>query len=290
MKHTLNQEDVSRLLLDPSATVRAETAGKIATQFERGEFTAEEREVAEQIFRTMVKDAEVRVREALSKNLKECDELPHDVALILARDVDQVARPMLEFSQVLTDEDLIEIVRTQSAAKQEAIARRPAVSERVVDALVSTDHEPVVAALVANEGAELSEISLQRVLDRFPDSDAVKEPMTHRRALPITVAERLVSLVSDALKEYLVAHHELSDSLASDLVLQSRERATVGLLSEDSDARDVADLVSQLKANGRLTPTIVLRALCMGDIAFFEASMAILANIPVANTRLLVHD
>ncbi|HEY4547305.1 MAG TPA: DUF2336 domain-containing protein, partial [Pedomonas sp.] len=42
--------------------------------------------------------------------------------------------------------------------------------------------------------------------------------------------------------------------------------------------------------NGRLTPTIVMRALCMGDVSFFEVAMARLADIPVANAHQLIHD
>jgi len=42
--------------------------------------------------------------------------------------------------------------------------------------------------------------------------------------------------------------------------------------------------------NGRLTPTLVIRALCVGDMAFFEAAMARLANVPMKNARKLIHD
>src|SRR5262249_6163894 len=39
-----------------------------------------------------------------------------------------------------------------------------------------------------------------------------------------------------------------------------------------------------------LTPSLILRALCMGDMTFFEFSMATLANVPLANARILLHD
>jgi uncharacterized protein (DUF2336 family) len=42
--------------------------------------------------------------------------------------------------------------------------------------------------------------------------------------------------------------------------------------------------------NGRLTPTLILRALCTGDIAFFEAAMAVRGDVPLANAQLLIHD
>ena len=42
--------------------------------------------------------------------------------------------------------------------------------------------------------------------------------------------------------------------------------------------------------NHRLTPFLVLRAVCLGDMAFFEAAMAVMAKVPVTNARILIHD
>ena len=60
----------------------------------------DERVLAEDIFRIMVKDAEVRVRQALADNLKENLDLPRDVARALANDVDSVSLPIIQFSEV----------------------------------------------------------------------------------------------------------------------------------------------------------------------------------------------
>jgi len=108
----LKEEDVARLLANPSGETRADIAGKIAAQ--HANLSVGERKMAEDIFRVMCKDAEVRVREALSRQLKENPLVPHDVALALAKDVDAVSLPMLQFSDVLSDEDLVEIVKSQS--------------------------------------------------------------------------------------------------------------------------------------------------------------------------------
>ena len=53
-----------------------------------------------------------------------------------------------------------------------------------------------VAELVANPGAGIAPESLGRVLDRFGNSPAIQEPLVHRDRFPVTVAERLVALVS----------------------------------------------------------------------------------------------
>lgn len=290
MKRRLTEADVTRLLSSSSDEVRADTAVKVATEFNDGTLSTKERLIAEDILRVMVRDVAVRVRTELSSHLKECDELPRDVALSLAHDIDEVALPILQFSRVLTDTDLIEIVRTQGEAKQTAIARRRSVSAALADALVDTHNETVVVTLVANEGAEISESSLNKIIDEFGDSEAVQDPLVRRRKLPIAVAERLVTVVSEALQEHLVSHYDMRGEVAKDIITQTRERATVGLLSPEFNEDEAAELVAQLKANDRLTPTIILRAVCMGDLAFFEASLAALAEVPLASAQMLIHD
>jgi uncharacterized protein (DUF2336 family) len=285
----LSQDDVVRLLTDPSGEARAATAAKIAADFGKGGLAPAERKIAEEIFRLMVRDAEVRVREALAENLKRARDVPHEVVLALAKDTDRVAEPILKFSEVLTDDDLVEIIRTQGPAKQVAIAGRPAVSEKVSASLVETRNETVVQALVGNEGAAISEKSLQKVVDDFGGREGIQAAMVRRPKLPVTVAERLVTLVSEKLKTELVSRHELPAALATDLLLQSRERAVLGISSE-AEEQEVQTLVRQMHRNGRLTPSIVLRAAVMGDMTFFEAALAELAGIPLFNARALIHD
>ncbi len=286
---TLSSADVAKLLQDPNSDNRAAAAKKVATTFSGESLSDSERAIAEDIFRAMVKDAAVRVREALSDSLKDNPLVPHDVAATLAKDVESVAMPMIESSEVLTDEDLVEIVSTRSADVQKAVAGRSSVSARVADALVESDNEEVVATLVGNEGAKIDEGTFGRVLDRFGESEKVNAPMAHRADLPVGVSERLVTMVSEKLRDHIMTHHEISPTTATDLLLESREKATVSLV-EGGDQRTVQQLVDQLAANGRLTPTLLLRALCMGDTTFFEVALAKKAGIPVLNAYKLVHD
>ena len=127
------------------------------------------------------------------------------------------------------------------------------------------------------------------MVEDFGDQETMQDVMVRRPRLPVTVAERLVTMVSEGLKVELVKRHELPASLATDLVLQSRERATI-TLSTESDEDELEQLVRQMRERGRLTPSIILRALCMGDMRFFEAAAAELARLPVVNVRSLIHD
>ncbi|MDH3702402.1 MAG: hypothetical protein OEU46_13910, partial [Alphaproteobacteria bacterium] len=99
----LDQSDVKRLLSDPSAEVRADTASKVAAEFGTGVLSDGERVLAEEIFRVMAKDVEVLVRESLSQSIRDIPDVSSDIARVLAEDEnDSVALPILEFSQALS--------------------------------------------------------------------------------------------------------------------------------------------------------------------------------------------
>lgn len=287
---TLSKADVERLINDPTAEARVDTAAKVAQEFGEKNLTDKEREHAEEIFRVLVKDAEVRVREALSVGLKNSADLPHDVAMTLAKDVDSVALPILRFSEVLNDSDLIEIIRDCAPTKQETIAQRDSVTASVADALIDSENPQAVARLVANQGADLNEDAMGRVIDKYEESEEVADSLVRRPNLSTAISERLVTALSGRLESFLVEQHELAADTASSLILQVRERATVSLLSDGSSDEELDRLIEQLHVNGRLTSTLVLRALCMGDISFFEVALARLAGIPIQNARILIHD
>ena len=289
MSSQLTQSDVERLLKEPSPTVRAEVAGKLALEIDSPKLSEGELSLAHDVVRLMAKDIEVSVRQSLAQNLRGATRLPHDVAVKLANDVESVALPILQNSSVLTDADLVAIVEKGSETKQAAIAGRTNVSEEVSEVLITKASEKTVEVLMKNTTAHIAEPSLGKAMDRFEASDTVKEAMVKRETLPVIVTERLAAVVSEQLKNYLVSHHEMSSSAASDLVLQSRERAVLSLASGSSE-QDIEKLVAQMYHNKRLTPSIIIRALCVGEVNFFEAAMAVMANVPLVNARILIHD
>jgi uncharacterized protein (DUF2336 family) len=285
----LTQHDVARLLAEPAAGARADIAAKIASALGSPALTARERQMAEDIVRTLAGDVVVTVRAALAHHLRHAARLPLDVARRLADDVDAVALPILAESPTLDDDSLLAILGDASAAKQQAIAGRAAVSEPVAGALITTGSEQAVAALMRNPAAHIAETSLQTAIDRFTGSEAVQDGMVGRDTLPVTVAERLAVLVSDQLRAHLVARHDLSPGLAADIVLQGRERAIIQL-GRGASREQLEALLARMHARRHLTSSLVLRALCLGDMDFFETALAIMAGVPVQNARILVHD
>ena len=107
-------------------------------------------------------------------------------------------------------------------------------TEPLADALITGADESAVVVLLRQPGGadrRTQPAPRGRSLRR---QRAVKTGMVHRASLPVTVAERLVVLVSEELRDYLLSHHALPPAVAADLVLQSRERSIIGLSARAS--------------------------------------------------------
>src|SRR6201996_874044 len=137
----VTDDDLRMLLRGPTPDDRATAAHKVCRAIDRDNLSREELARAQEILRLMAKDATELVRRALAVTLKASPVLPRDVALKLARDIDSIAAPVLNFSPAFSDEDLIDIARTGGAARQEAIAKRHNLPAAVASALADVGCE-----------------------------------------------------------------------------------------------------------------------------------------------------
>ncbi|MDD3444974.1 MAG: DUF2336 domain-containing protein [Zavarzinia sp.] len=285
---TLTRGDLEALLADPSPERQAEATGKVAAAWRAGTLEPQARAAAEALFRAIARKAAVTVRATLSAVMKDAEDLPHDIAIKLASDVDHVALPVLEASSVLTDEDLLGLVLETSSAGLSAIAGRTVVSERLSDAVIARGDEGAVARLVRNPGAQLTEAALDRVADDHGRSPRVAEPLAGRGGLPSRVAAKLMAMVAEQLRNHLATRCAISDDQLADLILESRERAT--LMLPHGAGQDLESFITDLHRAGTLTPTLIMRALLTGDYLFFETALALRAGVPVANASALIAD
>lgn len=285
----LSVRDVERLLADPSPEARETTVMKLAAAYVGEKLTEEERRVAEDIFRAITNDTEARVREALSQGIETAVGLPHDLAVALANDINTVALPIIRSCEILTDEDLIAIIAEHNVDKAIAIAERPVVSENVSEALVEFENEAVAMHLVANDNASIPNSALHRALGSFGDNEAFIRVLGARSRVPASISERLVAKISENFQNFLMSDDRLSEEVAADLMLHTREKIVISFSAQSDDAQ-LWDLVNTLHRRGSLTPSIIIRSICMGDIRFFEAALAVRADLPIHNVIRLVHD
>ncbi|MEJ0009943.1 MAG: DUF2336 domain-containing protein [Alphaproteobacteria bacterium] len=283
--------DVERLLRDDSADSRVDVLEKISHQYNQQVFASREKEIAEHIFRLLMKDAAIRVRELLAQKIKDNPGVPRDIVLHMANDAERVAVPMLSSSSVLSDADLVSIVEASSdLGKLVAISQRSQVSPRVSDALVGTNYPQVVNSLLANDGASISERSYQKIVEEFRSEPAVMETLAGRSELPIGLVERLANQASSAVAEKLKARYHIPESPQQESKEPSRDELMLRLLEEDVQPGQVIALAAQLAAQNNLTASLVMTALCRGQQVFFTAAMAHFAGVPYENAARLLSD
>jgi len=289
-RSALTDEDIRTLVKGATPDERAVAARKLCISMHRAPLTEDDRKLAADILRVMAADAAQLVRAAIAETLRASPVVPRDVALKLARDVENVSLPMLAFSPSFTDEDLAEIVRLGGPVRQVAIAKRPELSRTVTDSLAEHGGERAVATAAANPKADFAESALRRVVDRFETSERVLAAVAYRQALPLSITERLITLVSDQVRDHLVSHHAVTAEAAVEIVTGAAERATVDLVDQAGKTADVKGLVTHLHHERRLSASLLLRALAHGHMTFFEWGVAELAGVPHHRTWLMIHD
>lgn len=254
----------------------------------------------------MSRDQALRVRHVLAETLKEMTSAPPAVIRQLARDTDaMVANPVIEFSPVLTDKDLATIIAEgANTARLKAVARRKAVSEAVSDAIVETGDVEATAELLKNPGAQISEGTLDKIVDRAETTPELHEPLVARPGLSDKAAKRLAEYVADSLLDTLLARKDISPDLAEQVraVVMARLAAGdgpspeamagdpgggngAGALEPEPDrlTRDEAlELARDMNKKGQLTEGVIYDAIGRKDRNMAIAALAVLSDTKMA--------
>ena len=289
-KNVLTINDIKLLSQNPSVENKSNTVRKVTAYYDGNQITERGLRLAEDIFRIMVEDIEIKVREILSDSLKNCKNIPRDIAYKLINDKNSVAVPFIKHYANLTKEDLISILEMQNIDKQKAVAERPNLSEDISQYIVDKCPEEVVGTLISNDSAKILESTYDSIVQKYSKSDNIKKHLVYRAELPVSVIEKIINSLSEELQKYLIVSHNLPNDVATDIIEQVKEKATLKISEEYSSDKQIEELVHQLYAANRLTPTLVVRAVCMGDLKFFEYALVYLSNTPITEVRKILYN
>jgi len=217
-----------KLAGDRSEDVRVGLAGKVQRVLPglmQGEQDAARQHVM-QTLEVLAKDTAARVRGVVAETLKDVVDAPPELVKQLAHDAElAVAAPVLQFSPLLTEEDLIEIVKGRFAEGATAIvARREGVTERLSDAIVASDDTDAVATLLANNSAQIREETLDLVLEKAPARPSWHGPLVDRPKLPNRMALKIAAFVAEAFAQRLAARPDLDPATREAVTAEVRKR------------------------------------------------------------------
>jgi uncharacterized protein (DUF2336 family) len=234
-------------------------------------------------------DSAVRVRAILADEIKHLVNVPKQVVLTLAHDLEQiVSAPILEYSPLLSDADLIEIIACgQVREALTAVARRRPLSQQVSQFLVKSLDVSAVAALLVNPDAKIRKETLDRVVAEAEKIESWHLPLALRADLSARAIRRIAGFAGAAIIEILAGRHDLSEATRAHLNRQLRLR-----LEEKHDDKDMTEAaaasVAGAKADGRLDADFVEKAALEGKRESVILALGELAHVsPVQVRRIL---
>lgn len=123
-----------------------------------------ERSITADLLVEMLRDATTEERIKVARRLATLNEIPTSLLRLLLRDVIEVARPLIEDGLALGDADLVDCARRGGMEHRRALAGRRPLGEMPCEAIIEPGEPQVIEALLRNDGARLSNDTLEAIV------------------------------------------------------------------------------------------------------------------------------
>jgi uncharacterized protein (DUF2336 family) len=281
-------DELQATLTHGTVARRVETLRRVTDLFLGGTIDYSDQQVAlfDDVFKCLIEHIEVSARALLANRLAPLDNAPRETIRTLAfDDVIEVAGPVLSKSERLDDEALIEAARSKSQAHLLAISIRKVLSHAVTDVLVLRGNDEVVQSTVNNPGAEFSERGFTRLVNRAEGDDNLATCIALRPTLPRHLYLKLLAKASATVRQRLEAAHPEHASDVPSAVREATRRARSAPQALTKQTEIAHALIKSLHEDGRLNEHLVTQFAQQGKFDETNASIAALANAPVATAE-----
>lgn len=278
---------------DENEEVKHELTRKIARLFpdvnEDGK--TEICEKALEMIEVLANDQLPSVRKILAEELKSSNSIPKHIALKLAMDeVPAVCAPILEYSPLLSDADLKEVIAaTTLSGALEAISKRNILSNDVCDAIAQTLEIPAVTNMLANKNAQIREETLDSIIEEAQNQNITQwhEPLAKRPNLSIRAMKRIATFVASSLVEVMISDNHLDQSQGEDLLVRVRERISEKKPDND-DQRTLAEQASDLFERGIIDDEFIQNAIKNKQRELVIQALILMSNLPAQSVRTML--
>ncbi|OUR75283.1 hypothetical protein A9Q83_17785 [Alphaproteobacteria bacterium 46_93_T64] len=282
------------LARDTDIDVRSELARKICRLLPSlsGDEAAQIREQTIEVLEVLAEDQLPSIRAILSESLKDSLVAPKHVILALAKDAEEiVASPVLEYSPLLSETDLLEIIASGVASGSlPAVARRDNLGEDISEAVAATLDIPAVAALLANKSARVREETLDQMISQAEGIETLHEPLVMRVDLSLRAMKRIAGFVAMSLVEKLVKKNGLSSEIESELKKQVRNRIEESSSLTEEDESKSEKRAQKLWSAGRLNEETMMEAVNSREISFVQMGLGLMTGMKIGTVRSILNS
>lgn len=280
-------QKVYDLAKDSDPLARAELTSAVAALLEAHvSLSNREQELLSDVLIGLMRQAESDLRAALAERLSVLDDAPLRLVLNLANDDIDVAGAILKKSMVLSDLDLIYIVKSRGAQHWQAIAARENLSAQVIDVLADKKEEGTAIVLSGNERAHLTWHAIEVLTEMAEHNENIAKPLLMRSELPDTIVRKLYDHVGQELRHYIRDYY----GIFSGEVTNAIDEVMLEFSSSDQPElfmpnERVIQAAQQYADKGKLTLQTMMQSLKRGQIASFIAMFSVYTGVPVDQTH-----
>ncbi|KPL52720.1 hypothetical protein ABB55_11245 [Prosthecomicrobium hirschii] len=242
-----------------------------------------------EVLGAILHQTQVTDRAAVSERVAHVGRTPRALALAFAEDEAPVAAPVLRYSSVLTEDDLVAITGRKSDQHRIAIAQRETLPEKVTDALVDHGGDAVLETVTRNRGARFSGRATTRLADVAATNHRLAHAMIDRSDFPPAVIDNVIRIISPAARRALGDMARTDRVKLDEVVEAATDTMEVARLDMHRQRAEVRAMVVDVQ-NGRKPTDEVLSGLIrqkrVMDVIYVLAE---LAEVPEAHVSNALH-
>ena len=201
-----------------------------------------------------------------------------DVLFAIVADDDEIALPFLSVTPALGHWHMLAVLRVGDDVRRAAIALRPDISPDAVGYIVDSLPLTINVLLFENEFVSFTAAQFQTLYDRFGETPEMLDCLLAREDLPLSLRISHAKLAAARIQQLIIERGWIPANDATELVADAEENAVLEILMGTAPEQCAA-AVDELLDGGMLTPSIIVRAACLGAMDVVTQIMASLAGV-----------
>ena len=245
-----------------------------------------------EIIYILAEDKVARVRSIVAQEVKSLSNMPEKLIEQLAWDVEAlVSMPILEYSPLLSDRHLLEIIRSGiDGGALSAIARRNQLSSEVSSSVAHENVESSMVELLKNKTASISEKSFKAISGRAQSSTEILDSLIERDDITLSTIRRIASFIGNAVLSKILDRHKDKPDFNDKTVRELRQKVSDRILKGEADTKGIPgeearERAEKLFGDDKLNDKSITKAIDDGERMFVIHSFALLTGISWTSVR-----
>ncbi len=259
------------------AEQRKQLAMQLAAFLAKADVPAGEREQVTPVILKLALDPVKLVRRALAEGLAGIANLHADILFSVISDDDDIGLPFLSATPALSHWHMLAVLRVGDEARQAAVALRPDISDEAVAYIIKNSPLAIALLLFENAAVELDDQDYHALYGRFGHAGDMVECLLARSDLPLDIRIMQAKRASNRMHQLMAERGWLPANDAAELVADAEETAVLRILTEASP-EELSLVVRFLINKAMLTPSIIVRAACLGEMTVVAQALAQLSG------------